>query len=343
MASWRWLKSEPKLYELEDAYLSRFHNRKILPEEQGKVPSHARRAIMGCVYNSRGQKIEASVRQGGFGGDHVIACDPDHIDGSPRGVKTLTGKSLYLGYHMDHYGHFLTEFLPRLWPQVDFSSFDHILAYPFIFGRKVRGYHKALASRIVGFDLFSKLTITHGDLVCESLAIPESLIQINQAIHPAVARVFGLVSSEAAPEEAGSVSRWIFLSRSAQLRNQRVGNVAEVEAVFRQTGFDILYPEQMTMDEQLERYRGAEVIAGFSGSALHNIVFSSPNTVLIEVGDQRAPNGFLKTQDMLNCVSLAKAFKIPMRQSDDGNNVDLDQLKARLATILGSLERRAQA
>lgn len=343
MAGWKWLEGEPKQHEVNGAYLSPFRNRRITPEERKGVPPYVRRVIQGCAYSQAGLKISASERQGGFGGDHVTAINPAEIQIPSRNVKTLEGSSLYLGHHMNHYGHFLTEFLPRLWSPVDFGSFDHIVAYPFIFGRPIQSYHRDLAKRIVGFDLFSRLTLTQGDLLFESLSIPESLVHLNQAIHPAVSGVYGAAVARDDTEALDDLSGRIFLSRSSKLRNQRISNASDVESVFSELDFKILYPEDLSIDEQLKYYSAAKIIAGFSGSGMHNIVFSSPGTILIEVGDQRAPRGFLKTQAMLNAASSAKAFKIPFFQSTTSDKLDLAQLRDRLVSILKQSKCKVQA
>lgn len=341
MASWEWLSDEPALIEVEGAYLSPFRNRRISAEERVGAPPHVRRVMQGCAYTSAGEKVGISERQGGFGGDHVISLNPERLEPVWTRDQILRGKCLYLGHHMDHYGHFLTEFLSRLWPDLDFAEFDHVVAFPFIFGRNIREYQRDLVERLVGHDLYSRLTITKGDVLFESLTIPAPMIVLNRAIHPSVKRIYeNALNSNSVRSEDGAVCK-VFLSRSSQLKNQRISNIQAVEAVFSEFGFDIFYPEKMAIDDQLRLYGEAAVLAGFSGSALHNVVFTPPGTLLIEVGDERSPKAFLKTQSMLNAVSQANAHKVPLEQGEAKSEMDIEYLRRRLDRVMRDQFRKA--
>lgn len=49
------------------------------------------------------------------------------------------------------------------------------------------------------------------------------------------------------------------------------------------------YPEELSINEQINIINSAQTIAGFSGSALHLSIFSEPGTKIIELGDKRSP------------------------------------------------------
>jgi hypothetical protein len=53
-------------------------------------------------------------------------------------------------------------------------------------------------------------------------------------------------------------------------------------------GFQIIYPEEMSLANQVQLFRAAEIIAGEDSSALHNIGFSekSPLVMILARGDR---------------------------------------------------------
>lgn len=73
-----------------------------------------------------------------------------------------------------------------------------------------------------------------------------------------------------------------FFSRGQWGKNARsLLNRDEIENLFRVAGYEILYPESLSLDAQVALYTSARIIAGESGSALHNSVFASPDLKVI--------------------------------------------------------------
>ncbi|MCJ2016190.1 glycosyltransferase family 61 protein [Methylobacterium sp. E-065] len=78
-----------------------------------------------------------------------------------------------------------------------------------------------------------------------------------------------------APAPASALQRKIYLGRSA---GRNITNAAEVEAVFRRHGFEVLNPAQLSFAQQVEAFRSAHYIAGPIGAAFSNLIFASPRT-----------------------------------------------------------------
>jgi capsular polysaccharide biosynthesis protein len=57
------------------------------------------------------------------------------------------------------------------------------------------------------------------------------------------------------------------------LMNRPVVNEQEVEDLFRSHGFTVIHPGALSYEEQVSIYSQADILAGFSGSAMHNTVF----------------------------------------------------------------------
>lgn len=76
---------------------------------RGTIPNWIRQVCYGGIYDEQGELIQNSLRKGGYSGDHVLHL-ASHINRYPAEYnKKLSGRTLYLGPLMNHYGHFITE------------------------------------------------------------------------------------------------------------------------------------------------------------------------------------------------------------------------------------------
>ena len=78
----------------------------------------------------------------------------------------------------------------------------------------------------------------------------------------------------------GNMSRKLFLSRQ-NCWNHRLVNANNVEQIFKEHGFEIIYPEIMSFKDQLKVFSEAEFIAGTSGAGFTNILFANKNAKII--------------------------------------------------------------
>lgn len=76
-------------------------------------------------------------------------------------------------------------------------------------------------------------------------------------------------------------TRSTYLSRATQKR--KFVSEREVEAALSQRGFDIVAPETLTVDQQIETFKKSKIIIGPTGAGFANILFCSPGTIVIEI------------------------------------------------------------
>lgn len=74
--------------------------------------------------------------------------------------------------------------------------------------------------------------------------------------------------------------KMIFLSRK-KTSNSRLINSEEVEKIFLRYGFEVVYPEEMSFEEQVKMFYNADFIAGATGAAMSNLLFCQPDTKYI--------------------------------------------------------------
>lgn len=95
------------------------------------------------------------------------------------------------------------------------------------------------------------------------------------------------------PEKIGifDASEKIFVARDPEkLGGRLISNYSEVVGAFEQRGFEIIFPENFTVEQQAEIFANARVVAAPHGAGLTNILFCRPGTRVIEYfGDHIAP------------------------------------------------------
>ena len=199
-------------------------------------------------------------------------------------------------YHLDsenpgHYGHLMTEVVSRLWgwdqAKREFPDLKAIFRI-----RKADEREPVLEKRIFGaFGIASEdVRWVREPVWLESVvgATPMWHNQIPHYVHPDLEQIWdrirdSLLAEGTAPKEGfeRSGGRRIFVSREHTTTNRTCRNIREVEAFFAERGFDIVYPANHDLAVQAAIFDRAEVLAGFGGSAMFNIMFSKPLRTVI--------------------------------------------------------------
>jgi hypothetical protein len=325
---------EPQCLTLRDAVATPFA---LVPpaDAPDQPPRHHtfKAYTRGCLYNVDGARVDLSVRTGGVGGDQVASIDPEILPPEQRGGTWLTGRTLYLGPFMNHYGHFITESLSRYWKQ-DAGAFDHVVAYPFMHNHGsilVQDFHRYLAGLL---DVpIERMAILRSQTVFDEIVVPEQLWTYNVHVNAHMREVYGRISARHAGK--GTSGR-IFLSRAP---SGRLANALAVEEMFASFGFRIVYPERVAIADQLSLYANCEILASLSGSGMHNCLFARPGLMTIEVGDARARRNPVLMQRIASELAQVEARFIPFGEGTDAR-IDPKVVRKHLRNILGELPRR---
>ena len=290
---------------------------------------HCSHATLGALYDRHGNLIEMAQRDGGRAYDLVCELDP------PRVIKKqilqsrtfLPGKTLFLGNYMNLYGHFLVETMSRFWALAT-DTFDHYAFFPFVHRRNMIetfDFHRLFLQH---FGITpDRMVVLQAPVEFEEVHVPERLCTINHCANIDLPSVYRDLSRQHAKLTG---SDRIFLSRHQPYA--RISNVTEVEEVFRELDFEIIYPETLDLPTQMGLYAGCRVLAGFAGSALHNCLFCEPGTALIELGDIRTSTHSLPTQLIVNQASGVEAHYVPYVGSPEGH-VDTATLRRTIPAL----------
>ncbi len=223
-------------------------------------------------------------------------------------------------FHLDnefrgHFGHALTEQISRLWAWEQAKAEQPELKV--LVGK--RGQHEyADWERI----LLGAAGVSPGDVVIidgpvrvERLLAGTPMFHQPEYVHPRIVDVWDRIGTTLRAE-VPNTSRPSRIFCSRRHRRRACTNREEVEALFAEFGFAVIYPEDFSLPEQLDIFHQAEVVAGFSGSQLFTSMFSDrpKHTILIGPSSYTATNEYLigvLRQHRIDIVSCETEVKPP--------------------------------
>ena len=304
--------------------------------------------ISGCVYRNDGSKVKLSERFGGWNGDIFKSVNPDRLD-RPHCIER-SGKGIYLGPFMaGHYGHFITEGLSTFWifEQKPAEQFDYFLFSPFVFGTDIPEY-ALQCLRAFGIDPRKIVIMGDDALSFEEIIVPERLFRLNHSADPSLRWVYQELCRKVAA--AGKSPEKIYVSRrhlSLKKLTRVIANEVLVEKLFAQAGFTIVYPEELSFSAQLNLFTRVVVLAGSSGSALHNSLFMNRGAKLIELGDPRHGGSRAPTQMSCDLISGVDHALIPfvgkLRADGGASSLAIESLHKSLMDVLNKMEKGSSA
>lgn len=259
--------------------------------------------ISGAVHDAEGVLVRESQRQ--WAGDALMpaASDPKEVRPN-RKRERLTGTWLYAGHQHLHFGHVLLEGLTNLWPEPDSTELAGIVVHRNFRGRlsppsKVwkprlgRARTAAWAQelqRLAGYGDVEVKVARRGMVEVERLVVPERPVLLKGWARPEAVAVWKRIAAQvpSATEERVFLSRRRFHESAGEesVRTTREWD-ARLEQMFTDAGFTVVHPETLPITEQIALARGARVLAGSSGSALHLSAFADRGTSVLEIGDAR--------------------------------------------------------
>ncbi len=283
----------------------------VTPFERGEVRTiHQRqRWIRGAVHDADGTLLPGSQRIWGGEPGSPVAVDPAILGDPAPAPKQLDGTWLYGGHWMVHFGHFLVETLTGLWPDTagEIDTPDGLLFHRTYLGADPETRKGVLLTpeprpwqaellELAGFGGLPIRVVQSRPVTADRVVVPARPMAFKAWAGPDAVAVWERVALAAtASTGRAEVSGRVFLSRTGFHRTRetpkRVRTTedwdAALDTAFAAVGFDVVHPETLPLREQIRLVRGAEVLAGASGSALHLAAFAGSDTRVIEVGDRR--------------------------------------------------------
>ena len=200
----------------------------------------------------------------------------DWFDGHEATSEPLLGEYVYLGPVYEHFGHFMSEMVHRLLP-----------AMPHLAGRKLLlistvaeqpqpfGSLPAFCQDVYRFFSVDpdRVVIQTQDRVVEQLHVFQQGSDFGGGPKPGYLDSLAAFSDRLLWRQPASPAKRakVYVSRSALPGGGGFLGERYVEHVLEEQGFTIARPETMTLIDQMQLYRQAEVIVFPEGSACHGV------------------------------------------------------------------------
>ncbi len=179
---------------------------------------------------------------------------------------------VFIGPMSVHYGHFITEGLSRLWPILDNHYKDYKIAY----------ISEAAEDKFNDFFLLfgiNKSNIIRIDKPTKfkSIIVPEPSIRLHDYCHEMYSETIIKILKNVPFTDKKN----IFLSKKANRWTGKSIGEKYIQEIFSRNGYEIIYPEQMSIKEFLSLILSAKRVVASSGSSAHNAVFMRKKSELI--------------------------------------------------------------
>jgi hypothetical protein len=293
-----------------------------------------------CLYTTDGVRIDESCLRRRRS-NMVVNQAPEKI-AIESGLKRFSQRVIYAGGIAKHFGHFLTEGLARYWYAIADESCP-ILSHPIeryspkpIFLDHFFGAIHFSRDRLVSF----KRPILLVEVVVPRPAFVNSgeAFEVHRLLPENVA-------AKLLPPALERTSQPLYMSRRLLDGNKRqIIHEDLLEERLRARGFQIVYPERLSLEQQVHLINKHDVLVGTLGSALHGILFDvSPvaqrNMICLSYRDQIHPNYLLidaiksVNSTYVGALERIEGLAQARSYSDENRAVDLDVTFAALKDI----------
>lgn len=212
-----------------------------------------------------------------------------HKNGQYKGEKydTYDDIVIYLGNMSNIWGHCLTDNLKYLWflhtqkylelkqqyPSIKLvyicsPSFHQIKNFNELL--KLAGISSSQLNKIEKPSAYSKIIVPD-----PCIFLDYNYIDGNMGNKYYTREYINLIDKLSEKIESNTKYRNIYLSRSKLFLTIRDIGEKDIERSFKKHGFHVVYPEKLSLTQQIALYKGAEHIATTEGSIAHNAVFMS--------------------------------------------------------------------
>lgn len=255
-------------------------------------------------------------------GGHLGRMWEPKPDTAPQAAHRLV---LITGQGHTIFGHWLVDFLPKLW-LLDAAGFD-LAALRYVLSDDVRAWGLELL-RLCGIGADQIVTIRREDVLRGSFLIPTTVH--NGVRGPGFARTAEYLCRRIGIEPQERRVK-LFLSRPLG-GSRAISNWHAMEKAAYSAGYSVIQPERLSLLEQFRLMASARAVAGEYGSALHLSLFAGPDVPVCAVRGVLEHPGFIQS-------AIGAALRQPTgyvfcaRGDDDvpeGFTVPLDAMRAAL-------------
>ncbi len=187
------------------------------------------------------------------------------------------------------YTHWFTEILTRLAPWFDFPENKRPLI---LVDQKISNYQ---------LEMLEKLGVAKNEIIFKDetkkylvnelyLPSPTGISWLHKLCFDIYDRLSHNYSMINVRKEYQEVGNRIFLARDALASRRSLLNIKKLASIAKGKGFELVFPEKMSLDEKIHVFRNAKYIIGEAGGGLTNIVFSKASTNILILASEQFPS-----------------------------------------------------
>ena len=205
----------------------------------------------------------------------------------------------YGGWKFFHFGHFLLECMNRMYPVLDSRYKNCKYVFTVLDMRPVPEYVYQV------FDLLGvpreNILVINQTTQFRTVYVPEQSFDIWRYSSTAYARLGQKLSRAVGP---GARHDKVYVSR-LKLGARKTFGEELIQKIFEKNGYTVIYPEQMSIRDQIAAIKNCKYLAGLAGTALHLALFMRPGGAVIQIKRNTGADDNASTQDLINrCVGL---------------------------------------
>lgn len=193
---------------------------------------------------------------------------------------------IYLGYFFRHWGHFLMDCTTRMWILLDDKYNGYKVAFP-NHPANVRDGNYNRFLQLIGVDEERVVKIDVPTRFSTIIVPSESRIQIENRHTKAWYDIFDRACQNAV-YEINKIPKKVYFSRG-KMDKPELGE-SEIEHNFALNGYKVVYPELLSLDEQIGIFRHTEEVASTNSSICMNVVFAREGLKWIVINKYSLPH-----------------------------------------------------
>jgi hypothetical protein len=185
----------------------------------------------------------------------------------------INSRVVWGGEIIKHYGHFLIQSTARIYYYLQHKDeFDGIV-FCWCFKERIPQYvFEFLKLAGIGLD---KVAFVNRIIKFREIAVPSMSSFYMHDWTPEYLIPFKIAGDNVKPAEYEKI--YFTRTKMRRLKSKCFGE-DKLEELFRKNGFKVIAPETLPLSKQIALVKGAKVIAGINGTALHNIFFCAGQT-----------------------------------------------------------------
>jgi len=279
------------------------------------------RSFRDVIYSpfKAGDLFNQNTQWGVFEKDRSIVMDAAYIRGSERKLISQSSKLrdvensdlmyapedtyFYGGILIPHFGHFLITSLSRLWAFREYLETD--IKIVFHSDHEPDEYFKFPYIRdlltVCGISPSRAIRFRHPVLI-KNLIVPTPAFIEQNCAHTVFAEFCHDLGEILSQNELEPMNRTpVYLSKTQlNIGVARIVNEKEVEDSLKSRGFDVVYPEQLSLAEQIGLFKTRTKIAGSIGSGFHTHIFMKEPPRMLCISASNVVNSNFIILDKLN-------------------------------------------